>query len=177
MSNILIIDDEDLIREILSAYLKELPVKIFTASNHADAFKIIEENEIDVAICDIIMPGMDGLEMSKKIMASHPHTQIIIITGHGEKEEILKALRLGVFDFIAKPVNKAFLLNTVKNALEMKMIKGSTDKLLELLHEALGIEKELNYGALSTEEKLQYLKGLTAVASVKLINNRIRREK
>ena len=101
--SILILDDEEGFRNELKEYLKDRVYRIFTSGLPSDALKIMEHNKIDIAILDIRLPEMDGLSVLQIIKQKSPETEIIMMTGFGEMEDVVKALRLGASDFFNKP--------------------------------------------------------------------------
>ncbi len=114
---ILIVDDEENIREILKAALKPLTKAVFTAESAECAMTFIEEENIDVVICDIKMPGMDGLEFLQKVKQEQPGVKFLMITAHGSMETVIKAMRLGASDFFTKPFENSDIRSIVKKLL------------------------------------------------------------
>ena len=110
-NNILILDDEVGFRNELKEYLEE-NANIFTAGLPSEAFQILEKNHIDIAILDIRLPEMDGLSVLQKIKQKFPDTETIMMTGFGEMDDAVKALRLGASDFFNKP----FKLSEIEKA-------------------------------------------------------------
>jgi len=122
--NIIILDDESIIRKELRQFLeRNNNYRIFEAAKPSELFKIIEENEIDIIISDINLPEIDGLTLLNKIKVSYPDLPVIIITGFGDNDTILSALRAGAFDFFHKPLR----LNEIQNAIKR------TDRYAQLL--------------------------------------------
>jgi len=100
---LLIVDDEEHIREILAATLEPLAEKLFLAASAENAMEIVREENLDVIVCDIRMPGMDGLEFLHKIKTEQPALRFLMITAHGSVDTAVKALRYGASDFLTKP--------------------------------------------------------------------------
>jgi two-component system, NtrC family, nitrogen regulation response regulator NtrX len=117
---VLVIDDEISIRSTLTEILSFEGYKVEGASDGAEGLKKILANNYDCVICDIKMPKMDGIEMLDKVMAQKPETQIIIISGHGNIEMAVKAVKKGAFDYIPKPPDLNRMLLTLRNAMEKK---------------------------------------------------------
>ncbi len=111
---ILILDDEEGYRNELEEFLTRDNVAVFKAERPSKAFSILASNNIDIAILDIRLPEMDGLEVLSQIKQDHPDVEVIMITGHGDMEKVIKALRLGAFDFFNKP----FRLNDIRKSIE-----------------------------------------------------------
>ncbi|GAB2560261.1 response regulator transcription factor [Gracilibacillus alcaliphilus] len=114
---IVIADDEPLITQGLANTLpwEELEVEVVgTAQNGLEAFEMLSRTAVDILITDVYMPEMDGIDLSKKVVQDFPETQIIMISGYDEFEYAREAMRIGVQDYLLKPVNIEELLNLVK---------------------------------------------------------------
>ncbi len=111
---ILILDDEQILREELAEFLKEPNVTIYKAERPSEAFSIIENNEIHIAIVDINLPEMSGLDVLAKIKADYSDIEVIMISGYSEMDAVIRAMRLGASDFFNKP----FRLNEVVKSIE-----------------------------------------------------------
>lgn len=105
MSNlsILILDDEKRVRDEISEYLRKNEFNIFLASCPSEAFAIMEQSAIDLAIVDIKLPEMDGLEVLKITKQKYPEIEVIMISGHGDMGSVIEAMRLGAIDYFPKP--------------------------------------------------------------------------
>ena len=121
--SIMIIDDEPSIRQSLSGLLSDEGFEVTTASNGYEALKAIDSESPDLALLDIWMPGIDGLETLKEIKKSSPFIQVIIITGHGTIETAVKATKLGAYDLIEKPLSIDKVLVTIHNALNFRRLE------------------------------------------------------
>jgi len=126
---ILVIDDERAIRSTLNEILSFEGYKVEEASDGNEGLKKILENTYDCVICDIKMPKMDGIEVLEKVMAEKPETQFIIISGHGNIETAVEAVKKGAFDYISKPPDLNRLLITLRNAMEKKELVVETKQL------------------------------------------------
>jgi two-component system, NtrC family, response regulator AtoC len=116
-ASILVIDDERNLRTILKAQLTRGGYDCITASNAKEALAIIEEYpEITTVLTDLKMPGMDGVELMLKIHESRPWLPIIILTAFGSINSAVEAVKAGAFDYIEKPFDKSFLMETVNKA-------------------------------------------------------------
>ncbi|MBU1010936.1 MAG: sigma-54 dependent transcriptional regulator [Bacteroidetes bacterium] len=105
MSNlsILILDDEKRVRDEISEYLRKNEFNIFLASCPSEAFAIMDQSTIDLAIVDIKLPEMDGLEVLKITKQKYPEIEVIMISGHGDMGSVIEAMRLGAIDYFPKP--------------------------------------------------------------------------
>lgn len=120
---ILIVDDEASIRQSLSGLLSDEGFDILTASNGYEALKLIEIESPDLVLLDIWMPGMDGIETLKEIKKDNPFIQVLIITGHGTIETAIKAVKLGAFDLIEKPLSIDKVIVAINNALNFRRLE------------------------------------------------------
>lgn len=150
MSKILIIEDEVSIRRVLHNILSEEFPKhqVLDAEDGIKGLEILEKESIDLVLCDIKMPKMDGIEVLEKGKERSPDTHFIMISGHGDLETAVQTMRLGAFDYISKPPDLNRLLQTVRIALERKnmvaentRLKRKVSKKYEMIGEAATIQK------------------------------------
>jgi DNA-binding NtrC family response regulator len=121
---ILIVDDEKTVRENLAEYLSD-KYRTYTASNGNDAFKILSDNnDIEVILSDVKMPGMDGIALLDKVKENNMSTVTIFMTGYSTIESAVEAMKKGAFDYMTKPLDLTKLEITIKNALENKNLKS-----------------------------------------------------
>ncbi len=119
-ASLLVIDDEPLVREFLREALGNEGYSVAVAEDGEQAVERVRREPIDVAICDLKMPGIDGLETIARIRAINPDIQFIILTAYGTLESAIESLRMGAFDFLQKPVVVKDLLFSVGRALERR---------------------------------------------------------
>ena len=130
MPKILLVEDEASIRRVLGSILSEedKSYQIEEATNGQEAMDMIDKTDYDLVLCDIKMPKKDGLEVLLEAKALKPALRIVMISGHGDLETAVQAMKMGAFDYIAKPPDLNRLLTTVRNALtsapEEKTNKG-----------------------------------------------------
>lgn len=124
MANILVIEDESAIRRVLVKILGEenKAYKVSEAEDGLVGMELIKDNDYDLVLCDIKMPKMDGVEVLEAIKKIKPEIPVVMISGHGDLETAVNTMRLGAFDYISKPPDLNRLLNTVRNALDRKML-------------------------------------------------------
>jgi len=136
---ILIVDDEKDICEVLSISLSDLGYKVYTAGNGEEALQVFENTKPSIVLTDIRMPGIDGIELLRRIKEQYPETEVIMITGHGDMNLAIRSLKLEATDFITKPINDDFLEIALKRAEERissrKKIKEYTQNLEGLVRE------------------------------------------
>jgi DNA-binding NtrC family response regulator len=117
---ILIVDDEKDFVEMFSLRLTRQGEKVSTAYSGQEALDLLEKTPIDVVILDIRMPGMDGIETLKKIKASHPLVEVILLTGHGSTETAVEGMKEGAFDYLMKPADFEDISKKLANAWKRK---------------------------------------------------------
>ncbi|NMH29323.1 sigma-54-dependent transcriptional regulator [Flavobacterium silvaticum] len=124
MSKILLIEDEAAIRRVLGKILSEesSTYSVEEAEDGITGLEKIKQSDYDLVICDIKMPKMDGVELLEAVKKIKPEIPIVMISGHGDMETAIYAMKLGAFDFISKPPDLNRLLNTVRNALDKKQL-------------------------------------------------------
>ncbi len=129
MTTILIIDDEKAIRKTLTEILSFEGYKIDEAADGEEGLKCFKEKAYDVVLCDIKMPKLDGIEFLQKASEHNPDVPIIMISGHGNIETAVEAVKKGAYDFIQKPPDLNRLLITIRNAKERNTLVSETKSL------------------------------------------------
>ena len=124
MAKILIIEDEDAIRRVLKKIISEEndAYDVLEAADGLVGIEMIRNNDFDLILCDIKMPKMDGVEVLEKTKKIKPEIPMVMISGHGDLDTAVNTMRLGAFDYISKPPDLNRLLNTVRNALDKKVL-------------------------------------------------------
>lgn len=120
---ILIIDDEASIRESLSGILADEGFQTLSAEDGQQGLSLLEEEQVDLVLLDIWMPGLDGLEVLKKIKESQADLPVIMISGHGTIETAVQATKMGAYDFIEKPPSYDKIILSINNALDLARLK------------------------------------------------------
>ncbi len=148
MANILIIDDEKSIRKTLSEILSYEGYKIDEAGDGEEGLKKFSDKSYDVVLCDIKMPKLDGIEFLDRSKEINPDVPVIMISGHGNVDTAVEAVKKGAFDYISKPPDLNRLLITLRNALdkqslvtETKVLKRKVGKALEMVGDSAPINK------------------------------------
>ncbi len=100
---ILVLDDEKIFREEIREFLESDGFAVQLAAKPSEAFSILEGNDIDILILDLRLPEMDGLEVLKRVKTSNPEVEVIMITGHGDMDAVIQAMRHGAVEFFPKP--------------------------------------------------------------------------
>ena len=139
---LLLVDDEPIILELLQ---RQLDLRGFTtkiATSGHEALDTLSSFPIDIVVTDIKMPGMDGMELLKNVRKNYPDQEIIMVTGHGDMDTALEAMRLGAYNFLTKPVGVSELVATLDNCLEKLKLEqeiASKQKALQKAHDELEI--------------------------------------
>jgi signal transduction histidine kinase len=136
---ILLVDDEPDIRDVLDIYLTDLGYTVHSAENGDAALQIFHRTVPSIVLSDIKMPGMDGIELLRRIKAEAPATEVIMITGHGDMALAIDSLKLEATDFITKPINDDMLAVALRRAeerIEMRQqLKAYTENLEHIAEE------------------------------------------
>ncbi|WP_417612422.1 sigma-54-dependent transcriptional regulator [Owenweeksia hongkongensis] len=150
MAKILIVEDEKAIRNVLKNILsdEDKTFEIDEAENGKMAIDMVEEKEYDLLLCDIKMPGVDGIEVLEHVREKHPDTAIIMISGHGDLDTAVDSMKKGAYDYISKPPDLNRLLTTVRRALdrtdlvkENKTLKKKIAKGFQMIGESDALEQ------------------------------------
>jgi DNA-binding response OmpR family regulator len=140
-ARILVVDDERFFREAIREALEGAGLECITAANGPEALEFAKEGDFGVVVLDIQLPGIDGIEVLRRLREHHPALRVVILSAHTDQEIVLEALRLGASDYLAKPLHDEELVLAVKRALETHAIAAGWDKLrarLSLLESKLG---------------------------------------
>lgn len=149
MYKILVVDDDTFLCNILRTFLSKQGFIVKEAYSFFEALKIIKQDQIDIVITDFRLPDKDGIELLKEIKILSPTTIVILMTGYADIKMAVKAIKMGAFEYIAKPINHDEILITIKNALnknsqehssvsttekppDFEYIKGSSEQAVKL---------------------------------------------
>ena len=123
-SRVLIVDDDTALLEALPETLRLRlgTATVDTSPSAASALERIESTDYDAILTDVKMPGMDGLALLREIRTLRPETPTLLITGHGEYDVAVEALRGGAFDFIQKPIDRDYLVASVTRAIRKRKL-------------------------------------------------------
>jgi len=148
MADILVIDDEAPIRETLKEILEYENFNVTLAEDGQKGYQLIQKNDYDVVLCDVKMPGMDGMEVLERALALKHELPFVMISGHGNVEMAIDATKKGAFDFLTKPPDLNRLLITLRNAIERtdlvaetKVLKRKVSKTFDIIGETPAIAK------------------------------------
>ena len=154
MSKILIVEDEAAIRRVLKKIISEEndTYQVEEAEDGLEGIELIKNNDYDLVLCDIKMPKMDGVEVLEKAKKIKPETPIVMISGHGDLDTAVNTMRLGAFDYISKPPDLNRLLNTVRNALDRKVLVVENKRLKKKVSK--------NYEMIGESESISHIKDI-----------------
>ncbi|MEW5803343.1 MAG: sigma-54 dependent transcriptional regulator [bacterium] len=130
---ILLVDDEEIVHQTLCPYLQNCGHHVEDAWDGNTALKLIESSDYDLAIIDIRMPGMDGLSVLSAMGEIRPELSAVIITGHGNMEMVIQALRLGAADFLPKPVKLLELDAVLEKSMRIRSLRQGQRRLRETI--------------------------------------------
>ncbi|WP_167617664.1 sigma-54-dependent transcriptional regulator [Maribellus sediminis] len=151
MSKILVIDDERSIRNTLKDILEYEKYEVDLAEDGIKGVEMIRSAEYDVVLCDIKMPGLDGIEVLERAVVLAPDTPIVMISGHGNIDTAVDSIKKGAFDYIEKPLDLNRLLITIRNAMdksnlvtETKILKRKVNKKYDIVGESKAITEVIS---------------------------------
>ena len=142
---ILILDDEKRITDELFEYLHLNNFIVFCANKPSEAFKILDKNEIDVLILDVKLPEMDGIKVLGKIKADFQQIEVIMISGHGDMDTVIEAMKLGAIDFLKKPFNHT----------DIQIAIERTNKYIKLNHHLKEVEEQYSLISKELEKRIE----------------------
>ncbi|HOX77039.1 MAG TPA: sigma-54 dependent transcriptional regulator [Bacteroidales bacterium] len=158
--SILIVDDEESVRDSLYNWFIEDGYHVECAANAKEALNLIEQKEFSIVLADLKMPGMDGLEMQRRIKALNPEAIVIIMTAFATVDSAVRALKDGAFDYITKPFDPDDLSHLIRNASKQIMLKAENDALRDKIVSLENIDDIIG----TSPAILQVLKEVESVA-------------
>ena len=119
---ILLVDDEEYFVKSLSKYINKMKkLRADIVLNGKEALELVENEAPDVIVLDLKMPGIDGMEVLRRVKKAYPDVQVIMLTGHGTEKDEKEARRLGAFEYLQKPVKIKELLQNIQRAYKNKV--------------------------------------------------------
>jgi DNA-binding NtrC family response regulator len=165
--NILVIDDEAAQRDVLTGYLKKKRFKIFSASSGKEGIEIAKNNPVDIILSDFKMPDLNGIEVLEQVKKINPEISFVIVTAYGTVENAVRAMRLGAFDYISKPVDLDELDLMIERIIEHKNLKSENQllktqlqekhKISSIVSQSQKMEEVINVAARVAESKATVL--------------------
>ncbi len=120
---VLFVDDEAEFLETLIKRMKKRNVDIIGVGSGEEALSVLEQEQVDVAVLDVRMPGMDGIEVLREFKKKYPLIEVIMLTGHANIEVAVQGMELGAFDYLMKPIDIDELLYKIEDAYKAKLIR------------------------------------------------------
>lgn len=122
--SVLLVDDEENFVATLAKRLRLRRFEVHTATTGKTAFAALKERSVDVIVLDVRMPDLDGVAATKKIKSLHPHTEVILLTGHASLEASMEGMTMGAFDYLLKPVDIDELVFKIEDAYHKKDLEN-----------------------------------------------------
>ena len=161
---LLLVDDEQDIREVLAISVADMGYNVLEAEDAEEALRVFNEHLPPMVLTDIKMPGMDGIELLREVKRRNPDTEVVMITGHGDMDLAIKSLKYAATDFITKPINVDALeiaLKRVKDKIIMKrQLQEYTQNLEALIREKTELQDHLSSLGLMIGSISHGIKGL-----------------
>jgi DNA-binding NtrC family response regulator len=120
---LLLVDDEDDFRTTLANRLRKRHLEVRDVENGLKAIETVKETPFDIAVIDVKMPGMDGLETLRQIKQINPLIEVIMLTGHASVESGIEGMRSGAFDYLMKPCDINDLVQKIEDAFQRKLVQ------------------------------------------------------
>ncbi len=149
ITNVLIIDDEERFLKTTRALLEKEGYQVQTAAEGRQGLDILKAKRIDVVVLDVKMPGMDGIEVLRRIKSDHPLVEVLMLTGHATMESAIDGLKLGAFDYLTKPCDIPVLKKKIMDAYDKraamleKIQKAKFDRIISHPMEVFSKEESL----------------------------------
>jgi two-component system phosphate regulon sensor histidine kinase PhoR len=154
-ARVLIVDDDHSLLEALpqAISLRMNGVEIDTSDSAAGALERLGEIDYDAIVTDIKMPGMDGLALLEAIQEVRPRTPTLLITGHGEQDLAVRALRGGAYDYIAKPIDRDYFVASLERAIQLKSLDRQVEKQRQALERHARVLEHVDDGVFLIDEE------------------------
>lgn len=141
---ILIVDDEKQFTEELHEFLQKSGFESFETNTYAEAKRVLEHHEIDLMILDVRLPGISGLDILKEVKVKLPNLEVVIISAHGDMDTVIKAMRLGAFDYLRKPFRH----------IDIQIVIERTQKYLHMQRKLKQVEERNSLISKTLEERI-----------------------
>jgi two-component system nitrogen regulation response regulator NtrX len=158
VTKILIVDDEQGIRRTLASIMEDEGYQAFTAEDALIGLEILEKEAINLVFLDVLLPQMGGLEALEEMRRNWPDVEVVVISGHANVDMAVRAVKLGAFDFLEKPLSLDRILTVCRNALTMQELRTENIRLLKSSNIQ---DKEI----VGNSEAIQHLKELIRQAA------------
>lgn len=135
---VLLVDDEEEFTETLAERMRTRGMEVSTTNSGADALQLVDDEDFDVVVLDLKMPGIDGIEALKRIKRRRPDIQVVLLTGHATIEKGVEAIKEGALEFLEKPIDLSSLTEAIHKAKATKMVlveNETEERIKEILHQ------------------------------------------
>ena len=157
-ARVLAVDDQRYFRELIGSLLREEGYEVETASSGEEALRILERADYDVVLTDLVMPGMDGSELVRRVKLRSPEQDVVVVTGVVDIATAVEAMKLGASDYLLKPFDRRTLAVTLEGLLQRRAVRTERDRLLaeniEYIAETRLLESALGFYAAPALEPL-----------------------
>lgn len=143
--DILVVDDDERLRVASGKVLNAEGYTAATVAAAQEAIDFLQQSSVALVLCDLRLPGLDGIALLKQIRELRPETEVVMITAHGSVEKAVEAMRLGAYDFIEKPLDSTALLKTVSKALEKQRLAHENRRLRDQLKQQRGLDSLIGH--------------------------------
>lgn len=164
MANILVIDDEPGIRTVLRDIFEDESYSVFDAGDGIIGLEILESETIHLVVLDVWLPNIGGIDVLKKIKHKYPEIEVIIISGHANIDLAVKAVKLGAFDFLEKPLSLDKILTLARNAIAMNALKTENKQLKSSV-----LSEEKMIGESDSIKRIKQIISQSAVSDAKIL--------
>ena len=152
-ATVLVIDDDSTVRDSVVAYLDDCDYDMQSTGSGQEALDLIDVSVPDAVICDLKMPGMHGIQLLEKLRENHPDLPVIVVSGAGVMDDVVRALRLGAADFLVKPIlDLEVLVHSLRKALSHQTLQRENKAYREHL-EATNRELKLGLDELRADQQ------------------------
>ncbi|MBW2694906.1 MAG: sigma-54-dependent Fis family transcriptional regulator [Deltaproteobacteria bacterium] len=165
---ILIVDDDDALRESLALVLSSEGYELVSAANGEEALECIDEAPVDVILCDLRMPGLDGFDLIPQLGRKLPGSPVILMSAHGTSDLAIEAMRRGAYDYLAKPFQPSEVLLTLRKTQEREKLRRANHLLQRDVDRALG-DRPIVAASESMIELLELLERTAAFKTTALL--------
>jgi len=167
---ILLVDDNKTNLELMKILIEDEGYIVVTAFNASDCMRKLKRDQFDLVITDFLMPaGKNGIELTEEIKKKYPQLEIMIMTAYGDVENAVKAVKLGAFDFIQRPIDNEILLFKIKKALEKKILTSELEKMKKIFRDDIENQYKIIGNSFLIRSIIEKLKVISAADSTVMI--------
>ena len=165
---ILIVDDDEIFLRPLRRTLEAAGFDVLAAASGEDAIDLLKRDDVDLVVSDRRLPGIDGVELVRRIKAEHPDLAVVVMTAYGTIESAVEAMRLGALDYLVKPFEPAEALMVIRRAIEFQELKAAKRATIRRNQERFTLRNVLTQ-SVAMEEVFEVLRSLANLDTTVLI--------